>query len=156
MTSPRTLPCLRGDPWPLGATCATWQGQTGVNLAVFSRHATGIDWCLFDEVTGEETFRVALPHCTDNVWHGFVPGLEAGQLYGLRATGPYQPGAGHRFNPAKLLIDPYARELVGDTGRLSLETSRTLDASGVEHPDPDQSPRHAGSSARTAGCQAST
>jgi glycogen operon protein len=125
--------CLRGLPWPLGATPMTWQGQPGVNLAVFSRHASAVYWCLFDAAGGEE--RVALPQCTDNVWHGFLPGLAVGQLYGLRADGPWQPAAGHRFNIAKLLIDPYARELAGRTADLSNEISWTRGDSGQEQPD---------------------
>jgi glycogen debranching enzyme len=130
---PRT--CLRGQPWPLGASAMTWQGQPGVNLAVFSRHATAVYWCLFDPVSGEETARIALPQHTDGVWHGFLRGLAMGQLYGLRADGPYQPSAGQRFNAAKLLIDPYARELVGGVADLSNEVAWTLDASGREQLD---------------------
>jgi glycogen debranching enzyme len=114
----------------------TWQGQQGVNLAVFSRHATLMHWCLFDEASGEETQQVALAPSDDGVWHGFLPGLPIGQLYGLRAGGPWQPASGHRFNSAKLLIDPYARELVGGLTHLSNEVARVLDASGQEQPDP--------------------
>ncbi|MCM2251193.1 MAG: glycogen debranching protein GlgX [Ramlibacter sp.] len=136
MTSMPPHLCLRGQPWPLGATPMAWQGQEGVNLAVFSRHAAAVHWCLFDEATGGERQRIALPACTDGVWHGFLPGLRTGQLYGLRASGPYEPAAGHRFNPAKLLIDPYARELAGDAGDLSNEIGCALDASGHEQPDP--------------------
>ena len=121
--------CLRGQPWPLGAAPMEWQGQQGVNLAVFSRHATAVHWCLFD-ADGNETQRVPLVARTDGIWHGFLPGLEVGQLYGLRAEGPWQPEAGHRFNAAKLLIDPYARELVGSTAELSREVA------GQEQPDP--------------------
>ncbi|HMA07778.1 MAG TPA: glycogen debranching protein GlgX [Ramlibacter sp.] len=131
---PRT--CLRGQPWPLGATTMTWQGQPGVNLAVFARHATAVDWCLFDAADGAETQRLPLPECTDGVWHGFLPGLAAGQLYGLRASGPWQPAGGHRFNPAKLLIDPYARELVGGARDLANEVASVVDESGQEQPDP--------------------
>jgi glycogen operon protein len=136
MTSMPPQLCLRGQPWPLGATPMTSQGQQGVNLAVFSRHATAVHWCLFDAVTGEETQRLLLPECTDGVWHGFLPGLPVGQRYGLRASGPYQPAAGHRFNAAKLVIDPYARELSGGVIDLSNEVAWTLDASGHEQPDP--------------------
>jgi glycogen debranching enzyme GlgX len=134
MTSAQQLACLRGEPWPLGATPMTWQGQQGVNIAVASAHATAIYCCLFDDAAGPETARIALPQCSDGVWHGFVPGLEVGQLYGLRADGPWQPGAGHRYNVSKLLIDPYARELVGDTARLSNELSVTIDESGQAQP----------------------
>ena len=121
--------CLRGQPWPLGTTPMVCGGQQGVNLAVFSRHATAVHWCLFD-AAGHETQRVPLPACTDGIWHGFLPAIEVGQLYGLRAEGPWQPHAGHRFNTAKLLIDPYARELVGSTASLATEVD------GQERPDP--------------------
>jgi glycogen operon protein len=129
--------CLQGQPWPLGATPMTWQGQQGVNLAVFSHHASAVHWCLFDAATGEETQRLPLPECTDGVWHGFLPGLAVGQLYGLRATGPWRPADGHRFNAAKLLIDPYARELAGGASDLSNEVAAAFDASGQEQPDPN-------------------
>ena len=99
--------CLRGQPWPMGATPMAWQGRQGVNVAVFSRHATAVYLCLFD-AAGHETDRVPLPACNDGIWHGFLPDVPVGQLYGLRAQGPWQPAAGHRFNAAKLLIDPYA------------------------------------------------
>jgi isoamylase len=97
-----------GMPWPLGAT---WLGA-GVNFALFSENATAVDLCLFDEAA-RETARVRLEERTDLVWHGFVPGLKQGQRYGYRVHGPYEPEAGHRFNAAKLLIDPYARALDG-------------------------------------------
>lgn len=113
--------CEPGQPWPLGASCVTVQGRCGVNFAVHGLHAERVELCLFDAGGTRETARLALPTCTNGVWHGFVPGLEAGQLYGLRAHGPYQPERGHRFNPAKLLIDPFARALVGATQHLSLE-----------------------------------
>ena len=113
--------CEPGQPWPLGASCVTVQGRRGVNFAVHGLHAERVELCLFDAGGTRETARLALPACTNGVWHGFVPGLEAGQLYGLRAHGPYQPERGHRFNPAKLLIDPFARALVGATQHLSLE-----------------------------------
>ena len=99
----------------------TQQGCEGVNFAVYSRHAERIEVCLYDGHDMLETARFALPTCTNGVWHGFVAGLGAGQLYGLRAHGPYQPESGLRFNPAKLLLDPFARSLVGDTQRLALE-----------------------------------
>lgn len=116
-----TVTCGLGQAWPMGATCIKWGGQEGVNFAVFSRHAERIEVCLYDETGQQETARFTLPSCTNGVWHGFVPGLGVGQLYGLRAHGPYQPARGHRFNPAKLLIDPFARAIVGDKKNLSLE-----------------------------------
>jgi isoamylase len=102
-----------GQPYPLGAT---WDGL-GVNFAVFSEHATKVEVCLFDSPDSPaESVRWTLAEQTDMVWHGYVPGLRPGQLYGLRVHGPYDPGAGHRFNPSKVLIDPYAKA-VGRTVR---------------------------------------
>ncbi|CAN5738714.1 glycogen debranching protein GlgX [soil metagenome] len=98
-----------GLPHPLGAT---WDGA-GVNVAVFSAHASKVELCLFDRDGRRETQRIALPECTHEVWHGYFPDLRPGHLYGLRAHGPYEPQAGHRFNPHKLLIDPYAKALAG-------------------------------------------
>jgi glycogen operon protein len=98
-----------GSPYPLGAT---WDGK-GVNFALFSAHAEGVELCLFDQAKGRETDRIALPEYTDEVWHGYLPDCRPGQLYGYRVSGPYDPAAGHRFNNHKLLIDPYAKELVG-------------------------------------------
>jgi isoamylase len=101
---------LSGRPYPLGST---WDGL-GVNFAVFSAHATRIELCLFDPSGRRELARHELPECTDEIWHGYLPDAKPGQLYGYRAYGPYEPRAGHRFNPNKLLLDPYARELHGD------------------------------------------
>jgi len=99
-----------GRPYPLGAT---WDGA-GVNFALFSEHATGVELCLFDHPASRAPVeRVAVRERTDLVWHGYLPGIGPGQLYGYRAHGPYQPERGLRFNPAKLLIDPYARALAG-------------------------------------------
>jgi glycogen operon protein len=94
-----------GAPWSLGAS---FDGR-GVNFALFSANATRVELCLFDEAHGRETMRLTLPEYTNEVWHGYVSGLEPGQLYGYRVHGPYDPRAGHRFNPHKLLLDPYAR-----------------------------------------------
>jgi glycogen operon protein len=98
-----------GRPWPLGAT---FDGD-GTNFAVFSAHATEVELCLFAPLTGHETLRVILPECTDEVFHGYLPGVMPGTPYGYRVHGPYEPEAGHRFNPNKLLVDPYARVLTG-------------------------------------------
>jgi isoamylase len=100
---------LAGSPYPLGAS---WDGK-GVNFALFSAHAEKVDLCLFDPASHREVERIALPEYTDEVWHGYLPDCRAGQLYGYRVHGPYEPSTGHRFNPHKLLIDPYAKELVG-------------------------------------------
>jgi isoamylase len=100
-----------GLPFPLGAT---WDG-TGVNFALFSAHATKVELCLFDTDGNEETFAsIELPEYTDEVWHGYLPDVRPGQVYGYRVHGPYEPTAGHRFNHHKLLLDPYAKQLVGD------------------------------------------
>ncbi|MEA2838699.1 MAG: isoamylase [Methylobacteriaceae bacterium] len=98
-----------GSPAPLGAT---WDGK-GVNFALFSGHATAVELCLFDATGRREIEQLYLPQCSDEVWHGYVNGLRPGQLYGYRVHGPYEPTHGHRFNPRKLLIDPYARRLAG-------------------------------------------
>ncbi|WP_426239517.1 glycogen debranching protein GlgX [Pararhizobium sp. DWP1-1-3] len=88
--------------------------KDGVNFALFSAHAERVELCLFDDSGSIETARIELPEYTNEVWHGYVPGLKPGTLYGYRVHGPYDPANGHRFNANKLLIDPYARELVGD------------------------------------------
>jgi glycogen operon protein len=98
-----------GLPWPLGATA----GDDGVNFAVFSAHAQAIDLCLFDVAGTREIARLRLPGRSGDVWHGHVAGARPGLVYGLRAHGPWRPDKGHRFNPTKLLLDPYAREIVG-------------------------------------------
>jgi isoamylase len=98
-----------GDYTRLGAH---YDGE-GVNFALFSAYADKVELCLFDGA-GAETDRIALPEFTNEIWHGYVPGLKAGQLYGYRVHGPFEPEKGHRFNPNKLLIDPYARLIIGD------------------------------------------
>jgi glycogen operon protein len=97
-----------GTPQPLGAT---WDGE-GVNFAIFSAHATAIELCLFDAADERhETARVPLSERDQGVWHAYLPDARPGQRYGYRVHGPYDPAHGHRFNPAKLLVDPYARAL---------------------------------------------
>ncbi|WP_308719084.1 glycogen debranching protein GlgX [Komagataeibacter xylinus] len=98
-----------GSPTRLGAC---WDGL-GVNFAVFSANAQQIDLCIFDPRDRREIARFRLPEYTDEIWHGYLPDAEPGLLYGFRAFGPYDPANGHRFNPHKLLIDPYARRLTG-------------------------------------------
>lgn len=97
-----------GHASPLGAT---FDGE-GVNFAIFSRHATKVMLCLFDE-DGNENQIITLPEREGHVWHGYFPGMRVGQQYGVRMDGPYEPTQGHRFNPYKLLIDPYAKQLTG-------------------------------------------
>ena len=97
-----------GSPFPLGAA---WDGE-GVNFAIFSENATAIDLCLFDAKTNREK-RIRIKEVDNHIWHAYVPELKPGQLYGYRVYGPYEPQNGHRFNPNKLLIDPYAKALSG-------------------------------------------
>jgi isoamylase len=96
-----------GRPYPLGAT----HDGNGVNFAVFSAHAEKVELCVFD-TDGRET-RFEMPGHIDEVWHGYLPGAAAGLTYGYRVHGPYEPANGHRFNPNKLLLDPYAKALSG-------------------------------------------
>src|SRR5690349_17741360 len=98
-----------GTPFPLGAT---WNGL-GVNFALFSGHATKVELCLFDDRGEQEVERIELPEFTDEVWHGYLPDARPGTVYGYRVHGAYEPSAGHRFNPNKLLLDPYAKAHVG-------------------------------------------
>jgi glycogen operon protein len=104
---PRTRP---GRPYPLGAT---WDGA-GVNFALFSEHATAVALCLYDERDpGKEVRQVRVEQRTDQVWHVYLPGVRPGTLYAFRVNGPYEPRQGHRFNPAKALLDPYAKAIAG-------------------------------------------
>jgi len=107
----RALRVWPGTPYPLGAT---WDG-VGVNFALFSEHATRVELCLFDSPAAEsESITIPLTEQTDMVWHGYLPDVRPGQLYGYRVHGPYDPARGHRFNPHKVVMDPYAR-VVGRT-----------------------------------------
>jgi glycogen operon protein len=100
-----------GHPYPLGAT---WDGK-GVNFALFSEHASRVELCLFDSIDAEkETECIPLPELTDQVWHAYLPEVLPGQLYGYRVHGPYEPQNGQRFNPNKLLLDPYAKSIGRD------------------------------------------
>ncbi|HYB43777.1 MAG TPA: glycogen debranching enzyme GlgX, partial [Candidatus Methylomirabilis sp.] len=106
-TSPHLEP---GSPYPLGAT---WDGA-GVNFALFSEHATAADLCLLDPADpAREAQRIRMVEYTDQVWHVYLPEARPGLLYGYRLHGPYEPAEGHRFNPAKLLLDPYAKAITG-------------------------------------------
>ncbi|MGA4636000.1 glycogen debranching protein GlgX [Pseudomonas solani] len=119
-----------GHPFPLGAT---WDGL-GVNFALFSAHATKVELCLFDAKGERELERIELPEYTDEIWHGYLPDAHPGQIYGYRVHGPYEPDAGHRFNPNKLLVDPYARQLMG-----GLRWSESLFGYTIGHKDGDLS-----------------
>jgi isoamylase len=106
-----TLRIWPGRPYPLGAT---WDG-TGVNFALFSENATGVELCLFrDDHDSEAAVTIKLTERTDQVWHCYLPDVRPGQFYGYRVSGPYEPARGHRFNPNKLLIDPYAKAITGE------------------------------------------
>ncbi len=101
---------LNGQPWPMGAH---FDG-TGVNFAVFSANATAVELCLFAPDGAQEVGKFRLPMCSHGVWHGYLPKSQPGLIYGYRVHGPWQPDRGFRFDASKLLLDPYAKEIVGD------------------------------------------
>ena len=103
------LAVWRGRPYPLGAT---WDGE-GVNFSLFSEHADKVELCLFEQRGRHEIARIPVRWQTDQIWHCYVPEARPGQLYGYRVHGPYEPRQGMRFNPNKLLLDPYAKQLIG-------------------------------------------
>ena len=119
-----------GLPFPLGAT---WDGL-GVNFALFSANATKVELCLFDDSGEVELERIELPEYTDETFHGYLPDAHPGLIYGYRVYGAYDPANGHRFNHNKLLIDPYAKQLVGE-----LKWSEALFGYTIGHPDDDLS-----------------
>ena len=119
-----------GLPFPLGAT---WDGL-GVNFALFSANATKVELCLFDDTGEVELERIELPEYTDETFHGYLPDAHPGLIYGYRVYGAYDPANGHRFNHHKLLIDPYAKQLVGE-----LKWSEALFGYTIGHPDADLS-----------------
>ena len=112
-----------GAPYPLGATV----GRRGTNFALFSAHAERIELCLFDATGAREHARVIVPERTGDIWHVHLDAVRPGQLYGYRVHGPYQPTEGHRFNPNKLLLDPYAKELAGQFVPSDLHFAYQLD-----------------------------
>ncbi len=121
----------KGHSYPLGAT---WRGD-GVNFALFSENATGVELCLYDSAdASKEVARVRLTERTDSVWHAFLPEVRPGQLYGYRVEGPYEPRNGHRFNPAKLLLDPYAKAIAG-----KVDWRGEIFGYAIGHPDQDLS-----------------
>ena len=100
-----------GSPSPLGAT----RRGDGVNFALFSENATKVELCLFDSAKAQtESHRIVLPEKTNQVWHGYLPDAKPGQVYGYRVYGPDEPARGHRFNPRKVLLDPYAKAIARD------------------------------------------
>ena len=121
-----------GLPYPLGAT---WTGE-GVNFALFSENATGVELCLYEGADDAiESQKIQVRERTDQVWHCFLPDVRPGQFYGYRVHGPYKPEEGHRFNPAKLLIDPYAKAITG-----AIKWSNALFAYKVGNPKEDLEP----------------
>jgi glycogen operon protein len=126
----RELAVYPGNPYPLGAT---WDGA-GVNFAIFSENAEGVDLCLFDRPYGAgETARIRLTEQTNDVWHCYLPEARPGWMYGYRVYGPYDPMNGHRFNPNKLLLDPYAKTTTG-----ALEWSEAMFGYPMESPSEDR------------------
>jgi len=120
-----------GKPYPLGAT---WDGE-GVNFALFADNAAGVELYLFNKKgDGEEAQKIQIKERTHQVWHVYIPGAKPGQLYGYRVSGPYEPENGHRFNPNKLLMDPYAKSIAG-----SIEWHDALFAYEIGHEDEDLS-----------------
>lgn len=116
---------MRSGEWQrLGAL---FDGE-GTNFALFSACAERVELCIFDESGQIEVARITLPEYTNEVWHGYIPGLKPGALYGYRVHGPFDPENGHRFNPNKLLIDPYARELAGEINWNKAVFAYNLDA----------------------------
>lgn len=120
-----------GKLYPLGASC----DGNGVNFALYSENATKVELCLFDKnESDQESQRVSVKERTHDVWHVYIPGIRPGQLYGYRVHGPYEPGNGHRFNPNKLVIDPYAKALSG-----IIEWDDSLFGYQIGHKDEDLS-----------------
>ena len=127
---PKHLKKWPGKPYPLGAT---WDGE-GVNFAIFGENATGVELCLYDSGDStREVARIPITEQTDYVWHIYLPGVQPGQLYGYRVNGPFDPKHGHRFNPNKLLLDPYAKSING-----RIEWNDTLFGYPVNSKDPDR------------------
>ena len=122
---------LPGTPYPQGAN---WDGA-GVNFALFSENAEKVELCLFEELDpSRETSRIPITEQTDGVWHVYIPGLKSGLRYGYRVHGPYDPAHGFRFNPAKLLIDPYAKSIDG-----AMKWHDAVFGYQIGHPDTDLS-----------------
>ncbi len=132
-----------GSPYPLGAT---WDGS-GVNFALFSENATGVELCLFEPGETVKETRVRMTEYTDQVWHVYLPQIRPGQRYGYRVYGPYEPQDGHRFNPAKVVLDPYAKAVDG-----TIRWSDAMFGYTVGHPDGDLHPDERDNSANIPKC----
>ncbi len=130
VAGPQKIRVREGSPNPRGAT---WTGL-GVNFALFSANATKVELCLFDDQGEREIARLTLPEYTNEIWHGFLPDARPGTIYAYRVHGPYEPAEGHRFNPNKLVLDPYAKAIVGQ-----LEWGPELFGYTLGHADADLS-----------------
>ena len=108
-TDPQGIRIREGSSTHSGAT---WDGL-GVNFCLISANATKVELCLFDQTGTQEIHRIELPEYTDEIWHGYLPDAAPGTVYAYRVHGPYEPAKGHRFNPNKLVLDPYAKEHIG-------------------------------------------
>jgi isoamylase len=108
-TVPQAIRIWEGNSTQQGAT---WDGL-GVNFSLFSANATKVELCLFDQNGTQEIQRIELPEYTDEIWHGYLPDAAPGTVYAYRVHGPYEPEKGHRFNPNKLVLDPYAKAHIG-------------------------------------------
>lgn len=117
-----------GSPYPLGATVTA----DGVNFALYADNATAVELCLFDKDGTTETTKIKIKERSHHVWHILLPEVKAGQLYGYRVHGSYNPSEGHRYNPNKLLIDPYAKAIAG-----TIKWSDALFGYEMGHPDED-------------------
>src|SRR5690606_22786712 len=125
------IKALVGSSYPLGAT---FDGN-GVNFALYAENAEAVELCLFENETDDkESMKIKIKERTHQVWHIYIPDIGPGQLYGYRVHGPYEPKQGHRFNPNKLLIDPYAKAIAG-----TLRWDDALFGYEVGHPDADLS-----------------
>ncbi len=133
---PPKLDLARARPETLGADA---DGE-GTNFALFSENATRVELCLFDETGKSETARFDLPQMQGGIWYGYLPGIGPGQVYGYRVHGPYAPEEGHRFNPAKLLLDPYAREIRGELTWDDAVFGYPVGAEDTERDDRDSAP----------------
>jgi isoamylase len=120
------VPVWPGEAYPLGSS---WDGK-GTNFALYSENATGVELCLFDDKNKET--RIQLTEVNNYIWHGYLPGIGPGQRYGFRVHGSFAPEQGHRLNPNKLLIDPYAKALDGE-----IQYGEEIFGYGLEDPEED-------------------
>src|SRR5688500_1644165 len=129
--APKKITVYPGNPYPLGAT---WDGY-GVNFALYADNASKVELCLFNSPGDEtESSRIKLVERSHHIWHAYFPDLKPGQLYAYRVHGHYEPHNGHRYNPNKVLIDPYAKAIAG-----TIDWDDALFGYEVGNPDADSS-----------------